>query len=206
MSGVAQTTLQELWRSAPVGRLCPWEVAKALGLREAIKDLHDGQTNEEWIAQRVVKVGGGHPTKQALHELFAKIDADPDWFPGKHNGKKRGPKPLLTAAKRRCIAQSAMTAKSKHSQESCVCAVVLACPTSTWNPNTRKPFCDKTMRSVFTADCYDFDPEHPWRFQSGLQNVLKGKPPPEKPKQRHGAPIRYPTNKSIQSKTTGQFR
>ena len=68
MSGVDQTTLQQLWRSAPVGRLSAWEVAKALGLREASKELHDGQTNEAWVAERVSKIGGGHPSKQALHE------------------------------------------------------------------------------------------------------------------------------------------
>ena len=63
----------------------------------------------------------------ALHELFAKIDADPDWFPGKHSGAKRGPAPLLTPAKRLCIARSAMAAKSSG-DEPCVAAVVHNCP------------------------------------------------------------------------------
>ena len=169
---IDQHTLRGLWHAAPVGRLSPWETAKALGLREASKELHGGTGNLPWIAARLSKVGGGHPGAPALCELFAKVDADPDWFPGKHNGAKRGPKPLLTHAKRRCIAQSAMTAKRKHGQEPCIAAVVHACPLSTTNPQTNLPFCDKTIRKVFTEDCYDFDPEHPWKFQHALQKIF----------------------------------
>ena len=139
-------------------------MAKALGLREASKELHGDQLNLPWIAARVSKVGGGHPTPPSLHEMFVKIDNDPDWFPGKHSGTKRGPKPMLTAVKQRCIAQSAMTAKQKHKQDPCVAAVVLACPVSTHNPKTKRPFCDKTIQGVFTEDCFDFDPGHPWKF------------------------------------------
>ena len=99
-----QETLRNFWRSAPEGRLCPWEQAKALGLREASKVVHNGKANLPWIAERVNKVGGGHPGASALFQFFQLVDADKDWFPGKHTGAKRGPKPLLTAAKRRRIA------------------------------------------------------------------------------------------------------
>ena len=168
---ISQDALRTFWRSAPEGRLCPWEVAKALGLREASKELHGGQANLPWIAARVTKVGGGHPSPASLHELFGKVDGDPDWFPGKHSGTKRGPKPLLTKSKRMCIARSAMAAKRNRDDEPCVAAVVHACPTATLNPQTKKPFCDKTIRGVFTTECYDFDPEHPWKFQLGSQKV-----------------------------------
>ena len=170
------TSLRSLWRAAPLGRLCPWEVAKALGLREASSELHGGEPNLPWIAARVTKVGGGHPGTPALHELFAKIDADADWFPGKHTGVKRGPKPLLTASKRRCIAESAMAAKRNHGMEPCVPAVVASCPQATLNPKTKKPFCARTLRTVFTAECYDFDPDHPWKFQGALQKVFLPEP------------------------------
>ena len=167
-----QDALRHFWLSAPAGRLCPWEVAKALGLREASRELHGGQPNLEWIASRLTKSGGGAPTRAAMHELFAKIDSDPEWFPGKHSGAKRGPKPLLTAAKRRCIAASAMASKRKRDQEPCVAAVVNACPAATLNPQTGKPFDDKKIREVFTTDCYDFDPERPWKFQRAAQKVF----------------------------------
>ena len=40
------------------------------------------------------------------------------------------------------------------------------------NPKTKRPFCDKTIQDVFVTECYDFDPEHPWRFQNTLQKVF----------------------------------
>ena len=163
-----QETLRNFWRSAPDGRLCPWEQAKALGLREASKDLHGGQTNLVWIADRVTKVGGGHPSTSALHQFFKLVDADADWFPGRRSGKKRGPQPLLTAAKRKRSAQSAMAAKRKRREEPCAPAVVHACPSATWNPSTGKVFSEPTIRKVFLEDCYDFDPQSPWRFQNPL--------------------------------------
>ena len=135
-----QRTLRKVWLSAPDGRFCPWEQANALGLREASKDMHGDQKHPIWIAERVTKVGGGHPSTSALHQFFKLVDADADWFPGKHSGKRRGPQPLLTAAKHRCIAQSAMAAKRKRREEPCVPAVVHACPSATWNPSTGKVF------------------------------------------------------------------
>ena len=169
---MSQEALRSLWLDAPVGRLCAWEVAKALGLREASKELEGGEPNIPWIASRLTKVGGGSPTKQSLHELFNKVEDDSEWFPGKHSGKKRGRKPLLTPAKRRCIAQCAMAAKRNYGEEPCVAAVVASCPKATFNSKTKKPFCERTIRQVFTTDCYDFDPEHPWKFQGTLQKVF----------------------------------
>ena len=64
-----------------------------------------------------------------------------------------------------------MSAKHTQNKEPCVGAVVHACPRATWNPSTQLPFCDKTIRKVFATDCYDFDPEHPWRFQATLQKA-----------------------------------
>ena len=116
-STMKQAELRRIWLDAPANRLCAWEVAKALGLREASKEIHGGNGRLPWIAARLKKVGGGCPTAPSLHELFSKIDSDSDWFPGKHTGKKRGPKTLLTAAKRRCIASSAMAAKSSRGDE-----------------------------------------------------------------------------------------
>jgi len=114
---MTQAELMRSWLHAPENRLCAWEVAKALGLREVSKEIHGDKGSLPWIAARLTKVGGGCPTVQSLHELFAKIDADPLWFPGKHNANKRGPKPVLTEAKRRCIAASAMAAKSGRGEE-----------------------------------------------------------------------------------------
>ena len=100
------------------------------------------------------------------------VDADSEWFPGKHNGAKRGPKPLLTAAKRRRIANAAMAGKKNRREEPCVAAVIRDDPVATMNPVTGKPFCDKTIRKVFPEDCHGFEPGSPWKFQSALQKVF----------------------------------
>jgi hypothetical protein len=65
-----------------------------------------------------------------------------------------------------------MTAKRKHDEEPCVDAVIHACPRATFNPETSKPFCEKTIRKVFAENCYDFNPESPWKFQNPLQKVF----------------------------------
>ena len=165
-------SLRDAWLRAPVSRLSAGQQARALALREVSKELHAGRTQLEWVAGRAEKVGGGSPGKAALSKFFALVDADPDWFPGKQGGEKRGRKPLLTRGKRRCIALSAMTSKKKRGDEPCVAAVVHACPRATLNLGTNQPFCEKTIRKVFLEDCYDASPDFPWRFQSPLQKVF----------------------------------
>ena len=81
-----QQTLRAYWLTAPEGRLYPWQQALAVGLRAASEEVHGGKGSLPWIAKRVTKVGGGHPDRSALHQFFALVDADPDWFPGKHTG------------------------------------------------------------------------------------------------------------------------
>ena len=164
--------MRDFWLSAPEGRLSAWELAKALAFREASRELSGGEVNLAWVAARVTKVGGGHPTRSAMCQFFAMVDADPEWFPGKHSGAKRGRKPLLTPAKRRRIANAAMTGKKIRREEPCVAAVIRDEPVATMNPVTGKPFCDKTIRKVFLEDCYDFEPGSPWKFQSALQKVF----------------------------------
>ena len=61
-----QAALRKYWLGAPVGRLSPWEQAKALGLREAYKELRDGEVNVAWVAARVNKVGGGNPERSLI--------------------------------------------------------------------------------------------------------------------------------------------
>jgi hypothetical protein len=175
---ISQDTLRNLWKGGPSGRLSAWEVAKALAFREASKVVHNGQVKLPWISTHLTKIpeegknNGESPGTSALHELFAKIDADPDWFPGKHTGAKRGPKPLFNAAKRRCVATSFMSRKKNLGEQPCVQAAILNCPKATRNPKTKRPFCEKTIMDVCTKECYDFDPEKPWRFQQLAENLL----------------------------------
>ena len=82
------------------------------------------------MSKKAAKVDGTHPRKQSLHEFFAKVAEDPDWFPGKHCGKKRGPTPLLTKAKRRALAQCAMKIKERGDVPTAE-EVVQHCPAQT---------------------------------------------------------------------------
>ena len=166
-----QQLLKDLWLSAIPGHLSPWQQAKALALREVNMELHGGKVHLSWICARLTKGGGGHTQKGSLHEFFHTADSDPEWFPGKHSGAKRGPRPLLTRRKRQCMAASAMAAKKHRRQEPCVATVVKSCPQASMNESTGKPFCAKTIRKVFLEDCYDFVPEHPWKFQRRLQKA-----------------------------------
>ena len=166
-----QQRLAAYWLAAAPGTLCAWEQAKALAYREASKELHNGKVKLAWVASKLTKQGGGSPQKGSLSEFFSKVDADPQWFPGKHGGAKRGRPPVLTAAKRRCIAQSLMRAKARG-EEPCPAVAVHRCPTSTLNPETGEPFCENTLRKLMTEDCYDVDPAKPWRFQTKLQKVF----------------------------------
>ena len=68
MSLPEQSVLQRAWSQAPRGRLSPWMEAKAWGLREGWRDLHDGSEHGmlTWIAKRVTKGGGGNPTVESV--------------------------------------------------------------------------------------------------------------------------------------------
>ena len=72
-----------------------------------------------WIARFLKKTDDAgtaytdlSPSQQSLNEFFNKVDADPDWFPGKHSGTKRGLKPLLTKSKRARIVPDALVCVS----------------------------------------------------------------------------------------------
>lgn len=157
-----------MWHTAKAGGLSPWQQAVALGMREASKELHQ-QPKLWWIAERVKKADGTHPTPSGLCQFFQRVDGDPDWFPGKISDTKRGRPPLLTPAKKRCLATSAMAIKARGDEPS-VDEVIQRCPSSSFNPKTKRPFCNKTIqKKVFLEECYDFEPDHPWRFQAVLQ-------------------------------------
>lgn len=168
LSMASQRETGEWWHGAKAGGLSPWQQALALGMREASKELH-GQPKLGWIAQRVKKADGSSPSASAVCQFFKRVDSDPDWFPGKISETKRGRKPVLTPSKRRRLASSAMAMKARGDEPS-VEEVIQRCPTSSLNPKTNKPFSKKWIQQkVFLEDCYDFDPDRPWRFQAVLQ-------------------------------------
>ena len=122
---LSQEDLETFWHSSAPGRLTPWQQAFALGLAEASKEIHGGHVAVGWITKKLRKTDSTGqkytnkaPGHGAVSDFFSKVKSDPRWFPGKQSGAKRGPKPVLTAAKRARIASSAMSQKSEGDEPS----------------------------------------------------------------------------------------
>ena len=113
----AAISLKDVWQSSAEGRLSPAERMKAWAWKQvcASRGL---KLNAAELAGHLKTSGtpGGNPEPQSVRELLAKIDGDADWFPGKSHGASNGPAPALNAAKRRCIAQSAMSIEQNGGQ------------------------------------------------------------------------------------------
>ena len=78
--GQGAKTLETLWKSGREGTLCPLEQAKAWGFREAQRARGEEENFQE-IADSVVKVGGGHPSRDAVRKFFDKVEGARLVFP-----------------------------------------------------------------------------------------------------------------------------
>jgi len=145
------------------------ELLRAWALREVQVDAGDA-VNMDHIAKKLKKVGGGAPGREAVRQLFDRIDADKNWFPGKRYQVKFGPDPLLTKEKRRQIARSAMQMK-ENGLEPTYTGVLARCPAAAKNPSTGKPFSKDTVYGVFNTDCHDKGSAMPWKCESALSRT-----------------------------------
>ena len=116
----SQDQLKKLWLSAPEGRLCAREQAKAWALREAWREEKESTYGlYACVANKVCKnengqpASGQHPTNDAMRQFFAIVDEDPEWFPGKHSDAPRGPKRVLCGAKLSAIVSVAKRFKAE---------------------------------------------------------------------------------------------
>lgn len=159
------------WQSGKTGSLSPWSQAVAVALLK-MRALHKVKLSYEEIAHEVTKVGGGHPTRQAIALLHGVVQADSNWYPGKvsDNAAKRGPKIKFTLKKQRAVANSAMALKNAGIEPT-VPKVVAQCPAAALNPSTGEPFSPNLILDVFRSLCYDLDPEHPWKFVTPYQKT-----------------------------------
>ena len=103
----AMSSLESLWKEGRKGALCPIEQMRAWALRVTQRDLL-GAVNYAAIADRVTKVGGCHPGRDAIRQFLDREDADPDWYPGNNYKTRSGPAPALRGANPRQVAKSAM--------------------------------------------------------------------------------------------------
>ena len=155
-------SLERLWKEGRDGALSPLEQMRAWALRTAQRDLGgDKAVNLEKIADQVTKVGGGHPTREAIRRFLDRVDEDPEWYPGKTYRKRPGPQAVLHGKKRKQVAKSAMNLK-KEGAEPTYAAIAARCPAAVVNPDTGKPVDKKLVYTVLKTDCYDRNPEDPW--------------------------------------------
>ena len=126
----------EWWISGKQGSLAPRAQAQVWGLHVMAKNQDVKMSNDD-IAAMVTKVGGGHPSQQAIASWRKTFDDDPDWYPGKQNeeAQQRGPKRKFTVQKQMAVAKSAMALKAAG-EEPTVDAVRARCPTASINPDT----------------------------------------------------------------------
>ena len=167
---------------AQLGSMPPLELRKAYALRGVVQslDVHipkcrEGRVLYQWRADRVQVYTGDRtvqrPERDAVRCFFERVDADPNWYPGKtYHTKKRGRKPLLHKGKRRAIASAMMAAKDRGLEPTSTLAMQLA-PAACVNPLTDLPFTKKYLCRVLSQDCYDDDPNDPWPGQMQPKGV-----------------------------------
>ena len=149
-----QDLLRKHWLGGPDDRLCPREQAKAWALREVwLADKESTYGMYSFIASKVRKTKDGkptgeHPHSNGLQDFFAKVDADAEWFPGKHSGAKRGPKRILIGGKKSAIGSAAKRLKAAG-DEPTYADIVAACPQATLNPDTGDPVSKELVYTVF---------------------------------------------------------
>ena len=100
-----------------------------------------------WIAEKLVKIGGGQLTVAAVKEFLDKVDKDDELFSGKQYCEKRGHKRELTGAKSATIERSAKAHKAKGGEVT-YAHVVGNCKDAVKNPATRRHPCFVHMNAV----------------------------------------------------------
>ena len=160
--------LAMLWNTGRVGTLTPWSQCKVWALAEAWKIVKPNTVHgrNTWIKDLVEVVTEDkrkktHPTEQAIGRLLAKMESDPEWFPGKHDGSKLGAKAQIPNSNKAVIARSAMALK-KTGMEPTYSNVLARNPNAALNPRTEEPISQNTMSRIFKERCYDEDPEDTW--------------------------------------------
>ena len=87
------------------------EQSKAWALRAVYREMKTPEKKlYTKVAKNLKKKGGGRPTPRAVLKLFARIDSDNDWYPGKSIGGQ-GRKPALSGLARSVIRRSAEATK-----------------------------------------------------------------------------------------------
>jgi len=173
-----QELLRKAWLGGREGNLSPLMEAKAWALREVWNDDKESSYGMlEYIRGKVVKVAPEGeepepPTKQAVAKFFQKVDADPDWYPGKSTQEKHGPSSVINATNQGIVARSAMAMKNRG-EEVTYAKLVAATPKALANADTEAPVDKNVVYKILRKRCYDSvgDPDDTWKHQVRLSQT-----------------------------------
>ena len=98
-----------------------------------------------------------------------KVDAVPDWYPGKKLGTKPGPASVISLQNQKVVARSAMAMKARG-EEPTYAALIATNPNALLNPNTGKPIDKKRLYYIMSSLCFDDadNPEDTWSHFHGI--------------------------------------
>ena len=167
---IMATSLETLWLGGRNGTLSPLESLKAYAFFKVYTEQGVPEKKiYSKIAEHVTKIGGGNPGSDAVRKFLAKVEEDPEWYPGKNYGDSPGRKRVLSPLARSVIKRSAEAYK-EGGGEPTADVVCSRCPKATLNPETEEPVDKKVLYAVLKSECYDPGGELPWKHESRLQN------------------------------------
>lgn len=157
MTKSRQEILEDAWLQGSVGSLSALSQAKLWAARAVWRADKKSDHGVQSFAARLVKKCGTdeHPSQSAVRQFYAKIDADPAWFPGKIYRENSGPSRVLSGQQTAAIARSAEAMK-RRGAEPTYPRLVGTCPTATLNRGTGAPVSKKKrVYAVFREQCKD---------------------------------------------------
>ena len=103
-----------------------------------------------------------HPSEQAIGKLLAKIEHDPQWFPGKLYGSKGGAPTQIPNSNKATLARSAMSTKEKGTEPTYP-NMLARNKNAAINPATGNQISQDTMSRIFAERCHDEDADDTWQ-------------------------------------------
>ena len=163
MAETQQELLKRAWLEGRPGNLSAWSEAKLWAVREIWRaDKESDHGLQTFAASLVTKFGSKeHPTHRAVGLFYEKIDADPEWFPGKTCRTKFGPDRALSGQQVSAIARSAQAMKARG-VEPTYSMIVASCPKGVLNSETQQAVGKKRVYDVFRESCADEGAENNW--------------------------------------------
>ena len=170
----------------PVGKLPPFEFAKAYAFAAVIKQMERhmaksaweliGEGNGEFIAKHLEVKGGGRPKREAVFKTIQRCKTS-GWYPGKTGAERRGRKPVVSKRQKEEIARVAMDTKRQLIRPT-PSSVRAKLPRLSSTPDTGEPLSDWSIYKIFHTMCYDEGEDDPWVYMYSpakdfLSDVMK---------------------------------